>query len=676
MRILLLIGCSLLLFSADLNARSPAASAETRPPNAEGQKPAFPNQTRAPIPSETESWELNTIASGLDHPWAVTQLPDGSFLVTEKPGHLRLVTAEGAISEPIGGVPDVHARSQGGLLDVALDPNFSNNDQIYLTFAESRGDGESGTTAIRARLDRNRLNLTDASIIFRMQPAWDSRGHYGSRIVFADDHTLFITLGDRMNSEPRQRAQSKADHLGAVVRIHSDGGVPEDNPYVGDPDAAPEIWSYGHRNLQAAALHPGSGELWTIEHGPRGGDELNQPEAGKNYGWPVISYGVNYNGQPIGQGITKKKGLEQPVYYWDPVIAPSGMMFYTGDQFPAWRGNLFVGGLASNKLVRLVLEDGQVTGEEWLEMPGRIRDVHPAADGSILMVTDEGNGRLLRLSNPAAPPSGRATMTAKLIQSIEGFDGPEAVKHDPLQDLYFVSNFTGDPGEPDADGYISRVSPDGQILDLKFMQATGSTPFHAGRGMALQDNKLWVADRDGLHAFDRSSGAHQQFVDFTSHQPGFLNDITVNADGDLFVTDTGAGRIYAVRNGETSVALSDIDPGPPNGIFYDESRDRYLLAPWGGEQTLRAWLPASGELTEWGTSEGGYFDGLEQVDGQMIVASQADQTLRLIGNGLDQVLAKLDGRPADIGYDSKRNRIIVPYVSLDRIDVFQLSRPE
>ena len=360
------------------------------------QPPAEPasSAARSPTPASTAGVvRVDTIASGLEHPWAVAILPDGRFLVTERPGRLRIVERDGRLSAPLGGVPAVAARGQGGLLDVALDPRFAENRLVYLSFSEPDGN-EAGTSVARGRLGDGRLE--NVEVIYRQRPKVQSAGHFGSRLVFARDGRLFVTQGDRQRY--RERAQDLSQGIGKVVRIESDGSIPRDNPFVGHEDALPEIWSYGHRNVQAAALHPETGQLWTVEHGARGGDELNHPEAGKNYGWPVITYGVDYSGDRIGEG-TAREGLEQPVYYWDPVISPSGMTFYTGDAFPDWRGNVLVGSMQPGALVRLVLEDGRVVSEERYlgSLGARIRDVQQGPDGLLYLVTDSANGSLLRV---------------------------------------------------------------------------------------------------------------------------------------------------------------------------------------------------------------------------------------------------------------------------------------
>jgi glucose/arabinose dehydrogenase len=334
------------------------------------------------------------VARGLEHPWALAFLPDGRILVTERPGRLRIVEPGGKLSEPLAGVPKVWANGQGGLLDVAIDPQFASNRLVYLSFSES-GDGGAGTAVARGRLGER--GLENVQVIYRQQPKTGHGNHFGSRLVFDRDGKLFVTQGDRQDQRPL--VQNLSTLIGKIVRINPDGSVPEGNPFVGRDGARPEIWSVGHRSVQAAALHPETGQLWTVEHGARGGDELNHPEAGKNYGWPVITYGIEYAGGKIGEGITAKEGMEQPVYYWDPVIAPSGMLFYTGDAFPEWKGSVLVGSMQPGALVRLVLQDGKVAKEERYrgELGARIRDVQQGPDGLVYVVTDEGAGRLLRV---------------------------------------------------------------------------------------------------------------------------------------------------------------------------------------------------------------------------------------------------------------------------------------
>src|SRR3954471_16490144 len=348
------------------------------------------------LKSEKAEILVETVARGLDHPWGLAFLPDGRMLVTERPGRLRVVTSDGKLSPPVKGVPQVRASGQGGLHDVVLDRDFASNGTIYFCFAEPASGG--GRTAMaRARFtDGEAPQLSDVRVIFRQEGPLSSGNHYGCRIVQARDGNLWLTLGDHFTY--RDEAQNLGNHLGKIVRLKPDGSVPDDNPFVGRNDAWPEIWSYGHRNSQGAAIHPVTGKLWEHEHGPRGGDEINIPEKGKNYGWPVIGYGIDYNGAKIHEA-TQKPGMEQPIKYWVPSIAPSGMTFYTADLFPGWNGNLFVGALAGQMLVRLELDGEAVTREERLltNLGERIRDVRQGPDGAIWLLTDNGSGRALRV---------------------------------------------------------------------------------------------------------------------------------------------------------------------------------------------------------------------------------------------------------------------------------------
>ncbi len=353
------------------------------------------------ITSSAGPLDVETVARGLENPWSLAFLPDGRMLVTERPGRLRIISRNGTVSAPVAGVPSVFARGQGGLLDVVLAPDFDTSRAIYLSYAEPR-EGAGGTSVARARLieDGGNARLDAVEVIFRQQPAASGGQHFGSRLVFGRDGTLFITLGD--GGSLRRDAQNLSTHIGKVVRILPDGGVPQNNPFRSTANARPEIWSYGHRNVQGAALDPATGKLWTIEHGARGGDELNHPEAGKNYGWPIITYGRDYSGAAIGEG-TSKPGMEQPVKYWDPSFAPSGLAFYTGDLIGAWKGSLFTGGLGGARLVRMKLDDsaGSVVEEEVLleDLGERIRDVRQGPDGALWLLTDDpGNGRVLRLA--------------------------------------------------------------------------------------------------------------------------------------------------------------------------------------------------------------------------------------------------------------------------------------
>jgi aldose sugar dehydrogenase len=404
--------------AAGATAASPSPQCtplETRKANAPDQKPTFPEQTRACAVKSNVAFEVTVLAKGLVHPWAVEPLPNGDLLITERPGRLRIVSSKGEIGAPIGGVlpvgagglsatsgqgglPPIAARGQGGLLDVALSPDFAQDQTIFWSFSEAR-EGGSGTSVARGRFTDDRKNLEQVRVIFRALPTYDNGLHFGSRLAFGPDNRLYITLGDRFDRPNRPKAQQLDTHLGKTIRINPDGAVPADNPFAKQSGAMPEIWTLGHRNIQSAAFDE-QGRLWTVEMGPQGGDELNLIEKGKNYGWPVVAFGEEYSGEPIPDAVTTRAGYENPVYYWDPVIAPSGAQFYTGNAFPAWRGSLFVGALKERRLVRLEIKDNRVTGEEHLltERGQRIRDVRQGPDGALYIVTDETNGELWKIT--------------------------------------------------------------------------------------------------------------------------------------------------------------------------------------------------------------------------------------------------------------------------------------
>jgi glucose/arabinose dehydrogenase len=357
------------------------------------------------VPSSQGTLRVTTVASGLQNPWSLAFLPDGRMLVTERPGRLRYIS-NGALSAPITGLPMVWAQGQGGLLDVVLDPGFEANQRIYLSYAESGTGGRAGTAVARARLVGQ--TLQDVEVIFRQEPKLSTGNHFGSRLVMDRDGYLFITLGE---NNVRITAQYLDHHQGKVVRLWPDGRIPGDNPFVDDDEALIDIWSYGHRNPQGAALNPWTGKLWLVEHGAMGGDEVNIPEAGKNYGWPIITHGLDYNGQPIPESVgNSAPGMEQPLHYWVPSIGPSGMAFYEGFSMQTWHGDLFVGALASRELVRLDLQGNRVVGEERLlgGLGHRIRDVRSGPGGELYLLTDASNGRVLKVES--AKPAWRRTL--------------------------------------------------------------------------------------------------------------------------------------------------------------------------------------------------------------------------------------------------------------------------
>lgn len=379
------------------SAPQDGAPLPTGPANAPDQQPAFPGQTRAPAVRTETALTHTVVASGLVEPWGLALLPDGRWLVTERPGRLRIVTAQGAVGKPIAGLPAVDARGQGGLLDVVVGPTFADDRLIYWSYAEPR-EGGNATSVARGRLSEDGARVESVQVVFRAMPTYDGGAHFGSSLAFDDAGHLFITLGDRSDRPMRPQAQDLGSHMGKTIRINADGSVPSDNPFVGREGARPEIWSLGHRNVQGIAIS--GDDVWTVEHGTRGGDEVNLDRPGLNYGWPEVAYGVEYRGGPINEGITAREGTEQPVYYWDPVIAPGGMTVYDGAMFPGWRGNLLVAALKEKHIARLVIEDGRVVGEERLltDLGERVRDVAVGPDGAVWAITDETDGKLVRLT--------------------------------------------------------------------------------------------------------------------------------------------------------------------------------------------------------------------------------------------------------------------------------------
>jgi glucose/arabinose dehydrogenase len=405
MRIQLIAAAASLALAGAANVAA-AQGVDPRPANNPEQKPALPGQTDAPETKSNVAFDVQTVAEGLQNPWSLAFLPGGKMLVTERPGRLRVVSADGKLSAPVTGLPPVDARGQGGLLDVVLDPAFEKNNLIYWSYSEPK-EGQPGvnnTAVARGKFvdDAAAPRIDEMQVIYHQRPSLNSPLHFGSRLIFGRDGTLFVTQGDRSITEGRMQSQTLSSGLGKIVRINTDGSIPKDNPFVGKEGVLPEIWSFGHRNIQSAALHPTTGELWEVEHGTRGGDELNIARKGKDYGWPTIAYGIEYRGGPITGGLTQQAGMEQPLYYWDPIIGPSGMAFYTGSLFPAWKGNLLVGGHGTNDLVRLVLDGEKVIGEERLlkdlqPKPERVRDVRVGPDGAVYVVTDNAAARILKL---------------------------------------------------------------------------------------------------------------------------------------------------------------------------------------------------------------------------------------------------------------------------------------
>ncbi len=374
------------------------AGVETRNANGTGQMPAFAGQTRAPGVRTEATLTHTVVASGLENPWGMALLPDGRWLITEQPGRMRVVGPDGKIGEPITGLPEVFSRGQGGLLDVAISPQFAADRMVFWSYSEPR-EGGNATSIAKGRLSDDASRIDNVNVIFRALPIYEGDKHFGGALAFAPDGKLFLTLGERSDRPMRPQAQDLGSHMGKVIRINADGSVPQDNPFVGRQGALPEIWSLGHRNAQGIAFGA-QGRVWTVEHGARGGDEINLTRPGANFGWPDIAYGIEYSGAKISGGATSGAGTEQPVYYWDPSIAPGGMELYSGAMFPGWNGDLLVAALRDKHVARLVIRDDRVVGEERLltELGERIRDVAVGPDGAVWVITDETDGKLVRLS--------------------------------------------------------------------------------------------------------------------------------------------------------------------------------------------------------------------------------------------------------------------------------------
>ncbi len=365
---------------------------ETEAPNAPDQEPAFPEQTRAAQPAEMPEVTTQTFAEGLPQLWSMEFLPDGRVLVAAKEGAIHILSAEGEAGPAIEGVPEVDSAEQGGLLDLALSPDFETDNRIFFTFSEpvEGGNHTALGTGILETDDEGGGSLSDVEVIWSQVPVYDGHKHFGSRIVFTPEGNIHVGLGERSDDPIRELSQDLTSTLGKVIHITPEGEPVEGNPFADGADGAlPEIWSYGHRNIQSAALD-GQGRLWTVEHGPRGGDELNRPEAGLNYGWPVITYGIEYSGQEVNEGITAQDGMEQPVYYWDPVIGPAGMAFYEGEEFPEWDGAFLIGGLVTTGIVVVHLDEAgdRVAYEERVPLGERIRDVKVGPDGAVYALAE------------------------------------------------------------------------------------------------------------------------------------------------------------------------------------------------------------------------------------------------------------------------------------------------
>src|SRR5687768_12186401 len=386
---------SLIPFISKAQQTSNTASVETKKPNAD-YKPAFEGQTRIGATFTKTPYDSKILTSDLKRPWGIASLPDGRFIVTEKEGTMKIVSASGAVGEALTGVPKVSSEGQGGLLGICLDPAFNSNRMVYWSFSEPLDEGNL-TSVAKGKLSADEKSLENVTVIYRATPVYKGTLHFGGRVLFSKDGNLFVTTGERSDQVTRPQAQDLNSGLGKIIRITTDGKPANGNPFAGKDNARPELYSYGHRNVQGIAFHPTTGDLWETEFGPRGGDELNRVEAGKNYGWPTITYGIEYRGDKIGDAIQQKEGLEQPVYYWDPVISPSGITFYDGTGIAEWKNNLFISALSGMHISRIVIENNKVVGEERLltSEKQRFRDITQGTDGALYAITDQ--GRLYRI---------------------------------------------------------------------------------------------------------------------------------------------------------------------------------------------------------------------------------------------------------------------------------------
>ena len=396
---ILLASCGKQVEQSDSAADSTEAAlppVETKEANT-NYKPAFEGQTRVAGVKTTTPFEVTILDSTLTRPWGITQLPDGRFIITEKGGTMRIASATGSMGSPLRGIPKVSSEGQGGLLGVCIDPSFDDNRMVYWAFSEPRPQGNL-TSVAKGKLSSDEKSMEGVTVIYRATPVYKGTLHYGGRVLFSKDGHLYVSTGERSDLQTRQQSQDLNSGLGKIIRINTDGKPVEGNPFEGESGARPEIYSYGHRNVQGIAFHPQTGDLWEAEFGPRAGDELNRVEPGKNYGWPVITYGVEYSGKTIGDSIQQKEGMEQPVYYWDPVISPSGITFYDGDEISEWKNNLFIAALSGMHICRVVIEDGKVVGEERLlaDQQQRFRDITQGKDGALYAVTDQ--GRLYKIA--------------------------------------------------------------------------------------------------------------------------------------------------------------------------------------------------------------------------------------------------------------------------------------
>lgn len=696
----------------------PEEGMNIRPPNDPNQKPAFQGQTRAPEEKLGVAFDVVQLAEGLGNPWGLAFLPDGRMLLTERAGRLRVLSSDGTqMSEPVEGLPAVDARGQGGLLDIALDPAFQKNQLIYWSYAEPRGDNINNTAVARGRfVDGATPRVENVEVVFHQSPSLASPLHFGGRILFDRDGKMFVTLGDRSITEGRMQAQRMDGLLGKIVRLNPDGTVPQDNPFVGRDGVKPEIWSLGHRNIQAAAFHPETGELWEVEHGTRGGDELNLVKKGLDYGWPTIAYGIEYRGGTITGGIQQHEGMEQPNYYWDPVIAPSGMVFYTGTAFPAWKNSLFIGGLGSMNLVRLTIRGDRVVGEERLLQDlqprrERIRDVRQGPDGALYVLTDSQRGRLLKLVPRAAAAAGGGQPGAAsgpqpyvvgnplglpVTPAADGAFAPissrvkvygaiysaESCSYDDTRGLIVVPNRGVGQNVQANNAWISLINHDGSVHTARWIgvqnpgqQRDNSQPplvLNEPFGSEVANGLLYLADRDGGTATNDPSVAIIRRFRMDTGAPagetrvagatGF-NDIAVTKDGTVYATvtgrDEGAQLWKVVPDGTASILVRGLPLAMPNGVAMDP-QGNVVVVNMGNPDVLTFSPDGALVRTEQAAQAGS--DGLVIMpDGTKYVSSVTLGGVSRIRPGKTaELIAENIPSAASMCYDAGANQLVIP----------------
>ncbi|MGC4043193.1 MAG: PQQ-dependent sugar dehydrogenase [Armatimonas sp.] len=606
---------------------------ETRPPLApDGQKPAFEGQTRAVAAITKTPLDIQVVAHGLNSPWAVAFLPNGHMLVTEKPGAMRIVTKEGKVGAPLTGVPTVAFGGDGGLLDLILDPAFASNRMVYFTYAEPR-DGGSGIAVGKARLSADEKALENRTVILSVKPTVGIPAHFGSRLLFDKQGKLFVTLGERFFDPTRGQAQSLNSMMGKILRINTDGTPAPGNPFANTPGALPEIWSYGHRNSQGLGFNPKTGDLWDIEHGPQGGDEVNLVKPGKNYGWPTIAYGEEYDGRAINGGKSAQAGMEQPLYYWNPAIGPTGMTFYSGGLIKEWDGNLFAAGHNGEHIARLVLNGNKVVGEErlLLDQHQKMRDVRQGPDGALWVLTDNQDGRLIRIAPRTATSSASQSPAVvapptlqKLWETKPVLKFAEAVVFEPNHKFLYVSNVDGNPMAKDGQGSIGKIGLDGNVMDVDWVKG-----LDAPKGIGLYKNRLYVADLSDVVVIDVDKAAIIERIPIEGAR--LLHNIDIDPKGIVYVSDMFGGKVYRIEGSKPTVYLENLSG--PAGLVLDGT-DLYIYT---GDGLIKA--DANKKLTTIAKGLDGRANGIVQVKkGEFILTSWGGIAYYVSADGTNRVL--------------------------------------